>query len=709
MQPSETLGGVVCPEKPGAPYLSVVATARNDDHGGNLIGRMQVFVSAWINQCKRHNLSAELILVEWNPPADKPPLAEALRWPADTGPCEVRIIQVSRELHGRYRHAAALPLYQMIAKNAGVRRARGEFVLCTNIDIVFSDEIVRFLAERKLQKGRMYRVDRHDIASDIPIDGTLDEQLAYARSHVIRLCAREEIFALTSDGLRENEAEDITPAGSQIYFGKGWFKIDRFTDENFRWIGEEAEIFYKVPSDKASLVLEVEPGPGVGAPPVPLQVRDRNHKVVAEWMIEGRTMLRLAVPKPSDDSWQLLHLYPPTGGHPIPTDPRLMNMRVFRCDWIQEGERPEVRPLTQTIQENRPTLARYGGALKKKYGTVGAIFKAPDLLRKAARLLQMRGNDIFDAGADYRIGSGWHHLEKIGDLRFRWGYYDTEIKICIHDGPRSLAFLVESGPTIGFRPFDLVVRLANGEVIGRLRVDGLTYVEMPLPVEYDETISVFLNAEGGGSDGGILMHGDSRTLNFRVIACGRGTSNAEGGRPPKPDLAGPWAAKRISIRPEEVDWQDQLKDSLRDIARMGKPAFLHINACGDFTLMHRDNWFDVRGYAELDQFSMHLDSMFCYASHHLGILEEVLPEPMRIYHIEHAAGSGFTPEGQGKMYDRIAKAGIQVITYADLIKFVTQMRRMRAALIFNLEDWGLALLELNEQTPAKPAPAVAAR
>ena len=26
------------------PYLSLVVTARNDDHGGNLLGRMQAFV-----------------------------------------------------------------------------------------------------------------------------------------------------------------------------------------------------------------------------------------------------------------------------------------------------------------------------------------------------------------------------------------------------------------------------------------------------------------------------------------------------------------------------------------------------------------------------------------------------------------------------------------------------------------------------------------
>ena len=38
------------------PYVSVVATSRNDDHGGGMLRRMQIFVNAWIEQCRRHDL-----------------------------------------------------------------------------------------------------------------------------------------------------------------------------------------------------------------------------------------------------------------------------------------------------------------------------------------------------------------------------------------------------------------------------------------------------------------------------------------------------------------------------------------------------------------------------------------------------------------------------------------------------------------------------
>ena len=83
-------------------------------------------------------------------------------------------------------------------------------------------------------------------------------------------------------------------------------------------------------------------------------------------------------------------------------------------------------------------------------------------------------------------------------------------------------------------------------------------------------------------------------------------------------------------------------------------AFVHTNACGDFTLMAREHWFDLRGYPEFDLFSMNLDSVLCVAAHHGGAREQMLAEPMRIYHIEHGTGSGWTPEGQAKLFERIA-------------------------------------------------------
>src|SRR5579883_1533757 len=367
----------------GAPYLSVVATARNDDHGGNLLGRMQLFVTGLLEQCRRHALPAELVLVEWNPVPGKPRLAEALSWPADPSPCAVRVVEVPAAVHARYKHARALPLYQMIAKNVGIRRARGEFVLATNIDLLFNDELVRFIAGRNLRADRMYRTDRHDVPADVPPDAPLDDQLEYCRRHRIRVHTRS----------------------GTIVFGRRW-----------------------------------------------AAVRD----LLAAWWAAPRTK------------------------------------------------------------------------------------KAKALVTWPVFLPLFLGHRLFGRFAD----------------RF--------------------------------------------------------------PAE-------------------------------------------------------PYAS-------------------------------LHTNACGDFTLLSREAWFRLRGHAELDIFSLHLDTLLTHAAHHAGYREEVLPDPMRVYHVEHGVGSGWTPEGEAKLNARLAAAGIEQLTLGQLGAWAGQMAREKRPLIFSGEDWGLAGEALPETVIGAPAP-----
>jgi len=143
----------------------VVATTRNDDHGGNQLARTQLFINGLAEQCDRFELPLELLVVEWNPPPDREPLVEALTWPASDW-FQPSLVVVPADLHRALPHADRLPLFQMIAKNVGVRRARAPFVLATNIDILFSDELIQFMRSG-LRPNAMYRADRLDVVADL--------------------------------------------------------------------------------------------------------------------------------------------------------------------------------------------------------------------------------------------------------------------------------------------------------------------------------------------------------------------------------------------------------------------------------------------------------------------------------------------------------------------------------------------------------------
>jgi hypothetical protein len=174
-----------------SPSLSVVATSRNDGHGGHLVERMQWFVDGLDFHARTSGARVELIMVEWNPPAGAPPLADVLRWPLDGGHLTARVVTVPNSIHRQFKGAERLPLFQMIAKNVGIRRAAAEHVLATNIDILLSTSLFERIVHG-VERGALYRADRYDV--DFPMDRamTVPEALDY--------CARQPKRMMRPDG-----------------------------------------------------------------------------------------------------------------------------------------------------------------------------------------------------------------------------------------------------------------------------------------------------------------------------------------------------------------------------------------------------------------------------------------------------------------------------------------------------------------------------
>jgi len=168
------------------PYISFVVVARNDGHGGNFLTRMQTFTDTLVDQCGRHGLRGELIIVEWNPPRGQQSLREALRWPEAPSHCAIRIVRVPKTLHDRYGNSDRIPLHQFIAKNVGIRRARGDVVVATNADVIFSDGLMTKLAEGNHDHERFYRVCRLDVSADFPDGAATPEKLRFCGNNVIR-------------------------------------------------------------------------------------------------------------------------------------------------------------------------------------------------------------------------------------------------------------------------------------------------------------------------------------------------------------------------------------------------------------------------------------------------------------------------------------------------------------------------------------------
>ena len=388
--------------------LSVVATSRNDNHGKNLHYRMQQFVNGFVEQCKRHHLKAELILVEWNPPDNTKPLSQALNFPKDKGPCSIRIVTVPKEIHMRLDHSDKISLFQMIGKNVGIRRAKGKFVLATNIDIIFSDALMSFI-KKKLKTGHLYRVDRLDVPETLPESAFYDEILNYCARNVLRIN------------------------------------------------GKSGTMFVK--------------------------------------------------------------------------------------------KRPLLKRIIAYLHEQTKFSFQFDFSPKRFFTTV----------------------------------------------------YNSTIKECVHKAP---IFLLHSALT----PIKLVKR----------RIWKIGY--------------------------------KIKKMTKILISC---------------------------LFPNHA-------------------LFPHTNACGDFTLLSLEDWFNLKGYPEWNIFSWHLDSIFVYQALQHGIIEKDLPRRMSIYHIEHEAGSGYSPEYAHLLFKRLDEKKIPYIDDTALNNLLSNLKMSKEHVVYNDNKWGMSHLALKE-------------
>ena len=139
-----------------------------------------MFLRALDQHAARYSLAMEIVIVEWNPPADACPLREML--PDSRIP--LRLITVPPAVHARFDNPGRVPFLQWHAKNAGIRRSRGQFILATNVDLLFSDSLCRCLAEDPLLPDAMYRANRCDVGMEFPWAVDVQEQLKHAAAHV---------------------------------------------------------------------------------------------------------------------------------------------------------------------------------------------------------------------------------------------------------------------------------------------------------------------------------------------------------------------------------------------------------------------------------------------------------------------------------------------------------------------------------------------
>lgn len=130
-----------------------------------------------------------------------------------------------------------------------------------------------------------------------------------------------------------NVARDVATGGLKL--GANWYGPETYGGETWRWVNNNAEVVLGLcaePGKGRVLHLTLEPGPGQGGQPARLQVLDQGGRVLAAERVTGKQDVRVPLP-PDAGAGAVYRLHVEDAGRPTATDPRVLNFRVFHCDW----------------------------------------------------------------------------------------------------------------------------------------------------------------------------------------------------------------------------------------------------------------------------------------------------------------------------------------------------------------------------------------
>ncbi|KAI9308153.1 hypothetical protein BJ944DRAFT_260791 [Cunninghamella echinulata] len=157
------------PGKQPSYYLSIVIVTRMDDYAGNQHLRFQNFIDSAYLLAEKTQEKIELLIVEWNPPQDRRRVVDSFRFRRSRY-LTYRIITVPPKIHQALPNRGGSPLHEFEGKNVGIRFARGEFVVCTNQDDIWSDNFHNAIKSKVFKKNVIYLQYQapHNIHEDFP-------------------------------------------------------------------------------------------------------------------------------------------------------------------------------------------------------------------------------------------------------------------------------------------------------------------------------------------------------------------------------------------------------------------------------------------------------------------------------------------------------------------------------------------------------------
>ena len=211
---------------------TVVIPTRNDNYG--------MFLAERAMQCLNAMTSVfdEVIVVDWNSPHGLPMIEQIKNYIAPTG--KIRSIVVPRDFVESKVDSQSQPCCSVLARNIGIRRAKGDWIVSSNIDIIPT----QFSTDR-LNRDTMYVVQKYNVLENVHLTQLLPMS---TEQKIQALVAHKHLFE------RMKRCEEVVPDDKySLCVGCGDFQVAHRDVWN-RIRGFEESLVYRCFEDTNVLV-----------------------------------------------------------------------------------------------------------------------------------------------------------------------------------------------------------------------------------------------------------------------------------------------------------------------------------------------------------------------------------------------------------------------------------------------------------------------
>jgi hypothetical protein len=125
-------------------------------------------------------------------------------------------------------------------------------------------------------------------------------------------------------------AGDVVDPRSGVRLGAGWYPVERYQDQTFRWMENDGRISVAAGrATRARLRLLLEVGPSVGSGSAPIAVRDGRGAVVLRTIVHGRGVV--TVPLQLEPGRNDFTIAVASANKAVPHERRVLNLRLFNA------------------------------------------------------------------------------------------------------------------------------------------------------------------------------------------------------------------------------------------------------------------------------------------------------------------------------------------------------------------------------------------